>query len=86
MACTTERRHKGSTRKWATRMCTGHPCGHNLANLIWPPSNEMTRPDPNTFGQAPSNKMTRWATNKGTREKMENRPHERAQGTRVVTT
>ena len=41
--CPTERCHKGENNKQATQMCTRHPGSHNLAKLIWAPSNETAR-------------------------------------------
>ena len=38
-----ERCHKGENGKQATQTCTRHPGGHNLAKLIWAPSNEMAQ-------------------------------------------
>ena len=40
-----KRCHKGENNKRATRMCTRHPGGHNLAKLIRAPSNESVRPE-----------------------------------------
>ena len=39
----TEWCHKGENDKRATRTCTRHPGGHNLAKLIRAPSNEAAR-------------------------------------------
>ena len=36
----TERCHKGANGNWAARTCIRHLGGHNLAKLIWAPSNE----------------------------------------------
>jgi len=63
--------HKGENGKRPTQTCIRHPCGHNLANLIWAPSQ----------GTMPSARP-----NERIREKKENGPHECAQGTRAVTT
>ena len=52
-----ERFHKGENGKWAARTCTRHPDGHNLAKLIWAPSNETTRPE-----RARSGNLTRHDT------------------------
>ena len=45
MAHPTEQCHMGKNGKWASRTCTRHPSGHNLAKLIWAPSNEMIQPE-----------------------------------------
>ena len=88
MARPTEPCLKGENGKWATRTCTRHPGGHNLAKLIWVPLNETTQPDSDVPGRATSQyDATRHARpNDATRGKMENGPPERAQGTRAVTT
>lgn len=39
-----EQRHKVGNGKWASQMCTRHLGGHNLANLLYSSSNEMTLP------------------------------------------
>ena len=45
IVCPPERMLMGENGKWATRTCTRHPGGHNLAKLIRAPLNETTRPE-----------------------------------------